>query len=411
MQRYGSLLGLSLLLAGVPVIAVSHAPNDNLEHNRQLLEKWRKDPEHYQRLRENLDTFWALPIAEQQQMRQLDHDLHAVSPDRQKKLMRVLVRYQNWMGRLRQRDPETYARIQAAPRAARVALLRATRKKQWIESLPDQLRERLLKLPPDQQAKEIVRLRKEEREHRREWTRPDWFHMRRPPRRFSEFPPKAQAEVKQFVSELLKPHLAQRERELLNKAKGSYTLNVLSLAHNHPEILPPLPGEKPVTRFDQLPPHVRKLLPERPKGKGKGKPRLRRPGEWRDSLGKWPDFALNVVRAIEYHHKDVSVPALGASRPHEFPPLARDFIEHHLVRVLTAREIQELREAEGKWPHYPHLVRDLAQKHRLLMPPLALPGPSELWQPSGPGDRGKERPGGRGPGKRPRPPKEITLLH
>ena len=73
MRRLLPLLLLLALLAVLPSTALPEpngswqeaAREDALRHNRRLLEKWRADPEHYQRLQRDLKAFWELPTLRQ----------------------------------------------------------------------------------------------------------------------------------------------------------------------------------------------------------------------------------------------------------------------------------------------------------------------------------------------------------
>src|SRR4051794_19732203 len=111
--RWRILGGLAFLTLVVPGVALSDPGADEVAHNRRLLERWRADPEHYQRLQRDLRAFWALPPERQQQLRALDRQLHDLDPAAQKRLLEALGRYAYWLERLREADPEEYSRLEA----------------------------------------------------------------------------------------------------------------------------------------------------------------------------------------------------------------------------------------------------------------------------------------------------------
>src|SRR5579859_452045 len=77
--------------------AAADSANDDVEHNRRLLEKVRKDPERYERLRQDLSAFLALPEKRQEQLRQLDQALHDKKSKSATLLQGVLERYADWL--------------------------------------------------------------------------------------------------------------------------------------------------------------------------------------------------------------------------------------------------------------------------------------------------------------------------
>ncbi|HEY7327622.1 MAG TPA: hypothetical protein VH592_08285, partial [Gemmataceae bacterium] len=135
-----------------------------LERNRQLLQKWKADPEHYARLQRDLHDFWALPEPKRRQLRQLDRAYHELDARTQKRLWKVAERYTAWLERLpevdRQRIDETKDTHE------RLQLIRTIREQQWIERLPQKVRQDLEKLPPAERAAQIALLHKQERQQR-----------------------------------------------------------------------------------------------------------------------------------------------------------------------------------------------------------------------------------------------------
>ena len=60
------------------------------ERNRQLLEKWRANPEHSARLQQELRAFQTLPPERQEQLRRLDRALREENSATSARLQRVL---------------------------------------------------------------------------------------------------------------------------------------------------------------------------------------------------------------------------------------------------------------------------------------------------------------------------------
>ncbi|HVS37338.1 MAG TPA: hypothetical protein VMS17_17385 [Gemmataceae bacterium] len=170
MRRFLPLLLIAVLGAAVPVLAVSEPASDELEHNRRLLERYRADPDHYARLLRDLRVFQALPLDQQERMRQFDRDLHDQDPALQNQLWEVLERYTDWVNRLPEVDQRRIE--QAADRNERLAVVKQLRQRDWIERLPKRDRDELLALPPGQQPARLAELRQKERQRRQEWA--DW---------------------------------------------------------------------------------------------------------------------------------------------------------------------------------------------------------------------------------------------
>src|SRR5687767_10939550 len=67
---------------------------DDLEQNRQLLERYRKDkPAYYARLRQDMRHFLSLPESRQAQLRQLDRDAHEEGASSAYRLLEAAGRY------------------------------------------------------------------------------------------------------------------------------------------------------------------------------------------------------------------------------------------------------------------------------------------------------------------------------
>src|SRR5207245_5347775 len=158
--------GAAVLLL-VPLWGEADSANEDVEHNRRLIEKVRKDPEHYERLRQSLFAFLALPEERQEKLRKLDQELHDKNSKTAARLQRVLERYADWLQRLPDTDRQQI-QDEADPKK-RMQLIRGLCEQLWVKRLPKAVREDLQKLPPDQQRVRIAELRQEERKRHVEW--------------------------------------------------------------------------------------------------------------------------------------------------------------------------------------------------------------------------------------------------
>src|SRR5258708_31468895 len=87
-------IGLRNLVIVAAFLSLSDSSDvEDIEGNRTQLEKWRADPDHYARLRHDLDAFLALPVERQAQLRELDHALHEEDSATYARLRRTLERY------------------------------------------------------------------------------------------------------------------------------------------------------------------------------------------------------------------------------------------------------------------------------------------------------------------------------
>ena len=150
-----------LLAAGAPLLALSDPSPEELEQNRRLLDKARQQPEHYDRLVQDLNAFLALPPERQEAIRLIDHDLHDENSATTARLSRVLERYARWLDRLPESDRQ---KIDNAPDSrTRLQSIKQIRERQWIERLPKTYREELALLQGEARAKRIDQLHKDEK--------------------------------------------------------------------------------------------------------------------------------------------------------------------------------------------------------------------------------------------------------
>jgi hypothetical protein len=370
-SRYGWLL-MPVLCCVMAATPAHETPSGDLERNRQLLQKWKTDPDHYARLQRDLRDYWALPASKREHLRLLDKELHQLDAKTQKHLWKVMERYSTWLEQLpedERRQIET-----AADAHERLDRIKEIRERQWIESLPRKVGEELAQLPAEQRTARVAPLREQERHQRRLWQQPlGGSRSLKQPTRLHEFP----KEVQDFVEKQLLPHLNAEEQRRYRQAEGrpEFSHTVKHLADQHP-VLPPLPApRRPVTHYEDL--------PEKAKGIARAKPLWeRRVDEWkklREVEGKWPEWAETFVRLLTEEQRK-AMPPLGASRPREFPVAVQTFITTTLRDRVKLGEFRKLQKAEGKWPDYPRHLLKLAHDHNLQVPGMSLPGPAELWE-------------------------------
>jgi len=165
------------MLVIVTVLAESHlradddkklSPKDSPEQNRRALEeKARQDPAWYERMLHDLDAFQSLPADQQERMRQLDKQLSAQNAATNKKLMKALERYVNWLEKLPPADRKFIE--EASDSKDRLRRIRQVREKQWIQTLPKAVREEIMQAKGAERQALIKKYRQEEKKRRQEW--------------------------------------------------------------------------------------------------------------------------------------------------------------------------------------------------------------------------------------------------
>jgi hypothetical protein len=243
--------------------------------------------------------------------------------------------------------------------------------REWIERLPRKVREDLEKLSPKERAAQVIQLREQERQQRILWLRP--LGAAGPARQathLADFSP----EVKKFVEKELLPHLTPEERRQYDSAQGhapDFALKVKELARHHP-VLPPLPSHRPIAHFDDLPDRATVVAGAKVQWE-------KRSDAWNTLQrveGRWPEWALTLHSLLSQQQRQ-QMPPLGASCPPDFSVEVREFIKKTLTQKVTFEEWKELRSLEGKWPDYPQRLLRLAEKHKLDVPGMSLPG---VWE-------------------------------
>lgn len=365
------LVTAGLLLAGAPLSALPEPTKEELEHNRRKLNQWRNQPEVIQRLRGEAQAFLALPAERQQQLLQIDHDLHQESAGQQARLLNVLGRYAVWLDKLK--DEERQKIKEAPDKRARLAIIKELRDQEWMNQYqPKGTRDSFASLKGEEKAKFIARLRQEEKQRRLEWQIAARFwkqlESKTPlPARLTDFA----GDVQAHVNEYLLPMLTGEEKDRLDKAQGQwplYPITLVELADKHP---PALPGPEGPRTYAALPQDAQKRF----KAKAGLTPKFLKIAE-----GNWPGFGVAVADAAAkrsiilphelwpYNYKCLSLPM-------------QEFVKNKLAPVLTKGEELKLlhADADHKWPDYPLTIQELAKNHNLQVPWFSLPGPRDNW--------------------------------
>jgi hypothetical protein len=379
MTRLSANVLILLVLGFFPAWLRADGALDERQENRRLLEKWKKeDPERYERLLHDLQDFRALPAERQDRLRALDRALQQEGSARSARLHQALERYNEWLQGLPEADRRKIETA-AAP-AERLDHIKAIRRRQWLERLPRAYRERLhqLETDPVRYEQQLQVYRDEERERRREWNYAirnwDLLEKRRQQMQRAQ---QLAAQIKTFVQESLSPLLTAEEKWRLKEAQPppegrgdwpGFLAVLVELADKHPIKLPPSPKLAPV-KFEELPAELRT--------------RLQAASGWPTKAalateGKYPDYAVEVLRFAR-EKKVPHRPLPGPGRLEDFAPSVQKFCRDELFAKLTEEEKTRLHKAEGRWPIYPRLLRQLATEHKLPFPGMALPGPRELW--------------------------------
>jgi hypothetical protein len=393
----------AVLAVAVPALAVADTSDDELRTNRQLLSKWRGDPEHYSRLKRDYQALQKLPPEKREQLRALDRDLHDEDADTQTRLGRVLDRYTYWLDHL----PETdRARVEAAEIGVeRLRIVKDLHEKEWIAHLARADQEHLRSVPADKRLGLIAELRQEERTRRREWQFAA-LHMEDPdsrsgkPASFNELPP----DSKLYVSKTLVPMLRWVEKTRLRDASGKwpdYARTIYELSQEHASVkIPPGVWQGPINPMsfakDDLPPELKSLMdasfvdPKKLREfkdrefreRGLEKSDLKHIRLLRETREKWPDFAFAVNEIVNAKKLSLKKP-LGPCKLEDFDKLVQQFYGNRMAQGaqrLSPEEIASLEKARGTWPQYPLLFMELARKHKLSVPGTYLGGPPEIWK-------------------------------
>lgn len=370
-----TLIATLVALVAACALAVD-LPADDATKRKRLAE-YQSDPAHWQRLQANLTAFRALPPDERERIRLLDKAFHEQDQSGQARLKSVLERYSGWLSRL---SPTEQATIADAPVGEkRLKLVEEILERQWQESLPKPDRVRLAKADAVERARLLELLHKEDDERRK---------LRLTARRavdeaalFGSLPNQAafKEALQLFVEESLRPQLSPGEELRLTAASGRlqgnvYLRSVFEIAESKGPVPfpgPAAPGKKRAYRsWKELPTEITSRF---------------KVGDLNDAPsyvtaaeGKWPNLPLAVVKFA--NEKNYSIPSklLGPTKADELPHSVQKFLKEELK--LNEVDRSALSAAEGRWPDYPKKVKELADKAKLRVPGISLPGNEETWQ-------------------------------
>lgn len=368
---------LFILGAFLLVGAQGTSPGE-LESNRLLLDRIRKDPEVYGQMCQDLRVFNRLSPERKEELRQLDRDLQKETSASQARLVRAAERYQQWLERL---TPDERRAVEQSPdKKQRLAAIKKIRQKQWIERLPKAAREHLQKAQGTVREEALKDYHRLEKRRQLGWKLAlgQWDDLSRkgPEDRLDKFP----KEVQEFVTQALLPRLSDEQKEQLRRAEGYWPLYPRTLVELADKsafrlLLPPAGPSK----LEDLPEDFQKRLRHlRPWDQGKKRPFLLavRPPD------KWPEFGIFVSETARKHN--IPLPhQLGPCAPDEFPAPTKEYIKQTMMNwknsVLERKEWEYLRGNEGNWPAYPQALFALIRKYNLQVPGVSLPGSPELW--------------------------------
>lgn len=343
-------------------------------------------------LREQYALLQSLPPARQQQLRNLDADLHALDKETQDRLRKVLDNYNWWLAHLLEKDRKRVT--DAATAHERLKIVEELKEREWIETLPKIYRDKYAKSNQVERIHDIKVWREEQRERHEEWlfVHHNWEEIKND--RFpSEFQaPDFRPQIEVFVANL-EPQLPKVERERLRNSRKllaeegtwfRYLAAVVDLADRFPLLPGPQDGPR---YFDNLPKSIKEALEkEKAFSKKKNLPKDL------NSTQRWPEFAIAVTEYARMHRITLSEP-LGPINKAAMPLDVQVFVDKTLEPTLKRLErsekgekadqakldLERLRKAEGKWPDYPRAIMEIAKSHKIPVPGWTLPGKPELW--------------------------------
>jgi len=368
---------LSIVLFGATALwAVAQPTAEELEVRRRL-EELRKHPQQLARLRDNLQAYLRLPQMRREAIAKLDQDLQALPAKKQERLWGTLERYAEWLEELRQKNPQAYQAIKNAPDAAtRLTLIKERRDGEWMDLQPKTQREQWDALKGEARAKFLTALRQEERQKHAQWVIAKRFwkelELKQPlPRQLSDFSDKKFEKVKKYVEEYLTPFLTPEEKKRIADAAGrwpDFPQTLVEVASERPSAL--LGAKNPPRKYKDLPEPVRRRLEKKDKFGFPPKKLLKEIERY-----EGPSFASKVVEIASRENKLPFNHEFWASVDKSLLPPMKDFVENKLHRAIDQAEKRKLADSMGKWPDYPLMIQELAQKHNLQPPWHYLPDP------------------------------------
>lgn len=335
---------------------------------------------------DRITIYRSYPAARRDQLRVLHRDLTALPLPERDRLTGVLGRYAEWLARLPEKGRKDI--LEAANADTRLDTIRQVRNRQWEDALPAPQREKLkLAANADERIRLIKEWRDKEHDRRLEWqlAARQWAVLSENQKPWPFSDDALAKDVDVFVRTVFKPdspagftRLTPAEAAKLktlqaatnqNAAWLPYGAYVLQLAEKYPT-LPEPPQGVSVTETEHLSPST--LIELRNKGGALPKQR------YRFVAGKWPEFALAVVRDVKDPRTTMGKP-LGPCQPGDFAKPVNEFLTGELFPKLTPAESRRLDQLRGKWPDYPKTMIDFAKAKDLSIPGVTLPGKPSLW--------------------------------
>ena len=330
-------------------------------------------------------AFRDLPAERQDKLRQLDQQLHALPDARRDKLLRVLEVYAAWLQRLSDADRKKV--LTASTADDRLEAIDDARRTLWVAGLPAAQRQTLKTLPPEERAGLIRKWKGEDDASRTYWNTArfhnEFARSGQTPWPFTDDSMKKH--VLDFARAAYHPGDPKRNRllpadvtrfnEAVERAEkgGEWAWlgkTVFDISRNpRYETFPEAgPNGKMVTDFADLPLGPREALGKRIV------PKI-------EVVGRWPDFALEVNKALAKGKVGAKLGDvhLGPAKPGEFKPEVEQFLPV-LQKKAGPTEWAGLVEKEGKWPEYPVELLRLARAHDLSVPGAMPPGPPSQWE-------------------------------
>jgi hypothetical protein len=332
------------------------------------------------------EQFQTFSSTRQQQLRTLHQQLIDPTLPNRDNLLRTLDSYAIWLDRLQAIDRK---RILEATPGQRLEEVASVHMRLWRESLSEAKRQSLKEALAEEKAELVSIYRDQQQSRRNEWqlAQRQWKELsgnNKSPWPFND--PKLAEEIDTYIktafgfdpSKLPIPEKNKKwelptecrltpdellEFRLRREAtRDGYWLTygalLLRLSEAHPMLPRPKAG-MPIVRPQDLPKGYLSIR-ENPPLRGR-------------TIGKWPDFALEVVRQ---NRTDAKLDPLGPCRAAELSETIQAFIR----TALSDADRRKLELLQGRWPQYPQKFLELAREKNLSVPEIMLPGEPKKWQ-------------------------------
>jgi len=371
---------VSLIALGNPAGIFADAQDEQEQKYQTLLKKLKSSPEHYNQLVKNYESFQALPQEKQKALKDLDNAIHQLmksydsfqAPGKEKqsahkktevgvarsdsqeagRLIEVFQKFGEWYETLTQLEKERLGK--ATHPEGRIAEIKKILTSQWMDRLPKNDLDSLMKLDETTRAIQIVKMKKDEHSRIAQS-----YDKKKKVGLYSEESQKFIAQIKQQLNSDQLEKVGKLEGK-----KGAYVKMILDFAEDNPPLPLNKQGAKYLTMND-LPAEVVAQL-KRLKQEGVYKQIEITKGEKR-----WPAFARGVTEIMRKSDPAFNY-EFGACKLEDLPEETR-VVVNELVQMLQGDEMIKLQSAEGRWPDYPLLIRDLARVHLVTVPGISIP--------------------------------------